>query len=146
MRHIKSAIIPVFMWVDFPNLTKWGFRQVHKSLPHLHSGTKQVCFCKVHLAANRCQIISKTDITQSQTFLRSFFLIVCFFFITILCKKSLPVGFYSVLSVYTPRLTFTISPASSNLLRTFFVAVGFPSTVSIISAVFFSPSASASRI
>ena len=49
-------------------------------------------------------------------------------------------------SVYTPRLIFTISPASSSLLSLFFVAVGFPSTASIISAVLFSPPASASRI
>ena len=106
------------------NVTKIDLCKLHKSLPHLPLFAKPLVFCKVHLAANRCQIISKTDMNKSKTFLRPFFFVICLFFIRIFRKKGLPVAFYSVLRAYTARLSLTTSPASTSSLILFLIVVG----------------------
>ena len=49
MRDIKGGITAVFMWVYILKVTFLSLCQVHKSLLHLRSQTKQACFCKVHM-------------------------------------------------------------------------------------------------
>ena len=69
MCDIKSGITPVFMRVYFLKVTKLSLRQVHKSLLHLRSETKQVCLCKVQMlfASEMCEeiaLVSESDRTH----------------------------------------------------------------------------------
>ena len=97
MRDIKGGITPVFMTVYFLKVTKKGLRQVHKSLLHLRSEAKQVCFCKVQRRHN----------------------------ILFGWHHVLPIGFWSVLSVYTDRLTLTIFLVLANRLNETQKEMGF---------------------
>ena len=48
------------MGVGFPNVTFLSLRKVHKSLLHLRSQTKQVCFCKVQMlfTSETCEVMA----------------------------------------------------------------------------------------
>ena len=60
MRDIKGAINPMDIGVYFLKVTFWGFRKVHKSLPHLPSLAKLQVFCKVQMLcpSKGCEVMT----------------------------------------------------------------------------------------